>query len=174
MKPRPLAAVLVALLCINPSANWGAIPAVVSYQGLLTDNGGVPLADGSHSLFFSLYDASSGGSQLWTESHPAVTTQSGVFAVILGSSNPLNIAFDQQLYLAIEVDGGAELDPRMALTAAPYALAACSVGAGVAITTVNGLTIAAGSNEFQISTPSTARSLLPPEPTSPSPPLATH
>lgn len=57
------------------------------------------------------------------------------------SSNPLNIAFDQQLYLAIEVDGGAELDPRMALTAAPYALAACSVGAGVAITTVNGLTI---------------------------------
>ena len=47
---------------------------------------------------------------------------------------PVNIAFDQQLYLAIEVDGGAELDPRMALTAAPYALAACSVGAGVAIT----------------------------------------
>jgi len=138
------------VLCISPTANWGSIPSVISYQGLLTDSGGVPVADGGHSLFFSLYDASSGGSQLWTETHASVTTQNGVFAVILGSSNPLGISFDQQLYLAIEVDGGAELDPRMPLTAAPYALAACSVGAGVAITTVNGLTddltLAAGSN----------------------------
>ena len=149
MKPRLYVGVLVALLFV-PTANWGAIPPVVNYQGLLTDGGGVPVADGSHSLFFALYDASSGGSQLWTETHPAVTTENGVFAVNLGSSNPLSISFDQQLYLAIAIDGGFELNPRMPLTAAPYALAAYGLDAGVAVTAVNGLTddltIAAGSN----------------------------
>ena len=46
---------------------WAQVPDRMSYQGVLTDASGVPVADGSHSLAFALYAVSSGGAALWTE-----------------------------------------------------------------------------------------------------------
>ena len=40
-------------------------PKTLSYQGKLSDSGG-PL-NGSYNLTFTIYDAASGGSSLWTE-----------------------------------------------------------------------------------------------------------
>ena len=57
-----------------------------------------------------------------------VPVNQGVFNAILGSVEPLEIAFDKPYWLGIMVNGGAELEPRMALTASPYSLNATSNG----------------------------------------------
>ena len=47
--------------------------------------------------------------------------------MILGSITPLDLAFDQPLWLSLAVDGEAPLAPRIALTAGPYSLTAKAV-----------------------------------------------
>ena len=96
-------------------------PQTMSYQGVLKDGSGQPVADGNYSLSFAIY--TTGGSQLWTETHSTVATSAGVFSVILGSQGtPLNLAFDQAYELGITVGGNPELSPRMPLASAPYSL----------------------------------------------------
>ena len=63
---------------------WGEIPRTISYQGVLTDTSGATL-DGDHDFVFKLYDAETGGNQLWSETHVSVTVSRGVFNVTLGS-----------------------------------------------------------------------------------------
>ena len=109
------------------SGVWAQVPTKMSYQGVLTDGSGAPVADGSHSLVFELYSVSTGGSALWTETQGSVNTTNGVLGVELGSVTPIGIAFDGALWLGIAVDGGAELTPRIELTTSPYAFHAKSV-----------------------------------------------
>ncbi|NOT34181.1 MAG: hypothetical protein HOP12_08445 [Candidatus Eisenbacteria bacterium] len=102
---------------------WPAAPATLSYQGVLTDAAGALVPNGPHAIEFRLYAAESGGAPLWSENHSSVVVELGGFAVVLGSSTPLALAFDAPYWLGVSVDGGAELTPRTVLTASPYALA---------------------------------------------------
>jgi hypothetical protein len=120
---------LVALLCLFlaasilvPSVARAAVPRTMSYQGVLTDNLGAPVADGPHNLLFALYSLDVGGALVWSESQSAVQVSHGYFSVTLGSVTPLDAPFDQQYWLEVAVDGGASLQPRIPLAAAPYAL----------------------------------------------------
>ena len=97
------------------------IPNTISYQGVLTDNKGNPVPDGNVSLTFRLYNASEGGDTLWQESQKAAVSK-GIFNVILGSNEPLNLPFDEQYWLGITIEGNNELTPRNALTSSPYSL----------------------------------------------------
>lgn len=101
-----------------------SVPLQIAFQGYLTDDSGSPIT-GSVSLAVTLWTASSGGTALWTESHSAVQTTSGVFAVALGSATPLNPGdfSGAPLFLGISVNGAAEL-PRTRLLAAPFAMRA--------------------------------------------------
>jgi hypothetical protein len=121
MGRRLLLLVLAAIVAAIPAQ--AAVPSTLGYQGLLTDGGGSPVANGSYALGFALYDVSSGGTALWSETQPGVTVTAGGFAVTLGSVTPLSsLAFDRPYWLGIAVDGGAELAPRVELAASPYAL----------------------------------------------------
>ncbi|UCD38687.1 MAG: hypothetical protein JSW54_04195, partial [Fidelibacterota bacterium] len=109
---------------------WSQVPRTMSYQGALRAAGGGPVADDDYDLEFKLFDAESGGSELWSELHTTangnpVSVEGGMFSVILGSSNPLGVDFDQPYWLAITVDGST-LTPRTRLTASPYSLRASS------------------------------------------------
>ena len=106
--------------------SWAQIPETMSYQGVLTDASGTPLS-GSYSLLFIIYDFATGGNWLWAETHRGIEVVDGVFSVILGETIPLNLAFDKQYWLAIAIEGGVELTPRIRLTSAPYSLNARSV-----------------------------------------------
>ena len=117
-------ALLNLLLAASVSAQ---VPTKMSYQGVLTDGSGAPVADGNHSLVFKLYSVSTAGSALWTETQGSVNTTNGVLSVVLGSVTPIGIAFDGALWLGIEVDGGGELTPRIELTTSPYSFQAKSV-----------------------------------------------
>lgn len=86
-----------------------SIPSTVSYQGVLTDNNGVPVPDGSYSMTFTLWTDTVGGSKVWPsgggETHNVQVTD-GIFNVQLGAFNPLtNVAFDNQYWLQVIVSG---------------------------------------------------------------------
>lgn len=123
MKTKLFFTVLFALLMVQFAA--AQIPQTMSYQGVLTDADGNPVADGPVSLTFKLYDAPEGGEALWEENQQ-VEVANGIFNVILGSGNPLNLPFDAPYWLGITVDGEEEMAPRIALTASPYSLNAVS------------------------------------------------
>lgn len=99
------------------------IPRTISYQGVLADPKGTFINDGNHSLKLTLYPTATGGTSIFTEVQ-AVPVVRGIFNVIIGSATaiPATLSFDRAYFLGVSVDGGAELSPRTALTAVPYAL----------------------------------------------------
>ncbi|MCZ7558574.1 MAG: hypothetical protein M5R41_19475 [Bacteroidia bacterium] len=116
---------LVASILLLVTTDLSAQDRVISFQGVLTDVSGGAVADGSHQLQLSLYDALTAQSHLWTEQQ-TVNTVSGVFNVLIGKVNPLTLPFDRQYWLGIKVQG-VELTPRTALAVAPYAFRALSI-----------------------------------------------
>jgi len=82
----------------------GDIPQTISYQGVLTDAGGAIVPDGNYELTFRFYDVSTGGVELWSETQ-IVAVIEGKFNVILGSTNPLDLPFDEQYWLGVTVEG---------------------------------------------------------------------
>ncbi len=116
------ASVLVFFLVGLAFAPTDPIPHMINYQGMLTDDGGIPL-NGSYDLTFSIYSISSGGSALWHETHNDVLVDNGLFSVILGSTTsiPSSVFEGAERYLGIKVDADPELTPRIQLTSVGYA-----------------------------------------------------
>ncbi|MFP4598419.1 MAG: hypothetical protein ACLFVJ_09205 [Persicimonas sp.] len=109
-------AALVAL--IFPATASAQVPGDVPVQAFLTDDDGVPV-DGTVTVTFSIYDSASGGSALHTEEQ-TLDADAGALTAYL---QPDLEIFDTQedLYLALAVDGGAEMSPRLKLATVPYA-----------------------------------------------------
>lgn len=106
-----------------------AIPQTMSYQGLLTDQNGIPVPDGARVIALKIWDAAAGGNMLWTENQ-TVQTDQGVFNTELGTVTPLGLAFDVPYWLSVSIEGGADLVPRVPLTTAPYAFHAATADVG--------------------------------------------
>jgi hypothetical protein len=102
-----------------------SVASTLAFQGLLTDSLGVPI-EGSVSLALAIYDVASGGVALWSETQAGVVVIHGIFHLSLGSVSafPSNLFSATPRYLAIRVNGGAELAPRTPLQSSPYALQA--------------------------------------------------
>lgn len=99
-----------------------AVPNTISYQGLLTDGAGTPVADGPYDLTLTLYSVPSGGGALWSETQNAVPVVRGIFSINLGSVSVLTLPFDQPYWLGVSIGADPELVPRTPLTSSPYAL----------------------------------------------------
>ena len=110
---------------IDLSGARADVPDLISYQGTLTDPAGVAL-DTTVMMLFSIYIDSTGMLSLWSEGHPAVTVESGVFNVFLGETNPLmDYLFEQpDLWLGLQVGIDPELRPLQRLAAVPFAFRA--------------------------------------------------
>jgi hypothetical protein len=117
----PLIIVLIGTIII-----LAQIPNQMSYQGYLTDNNNQPVT-GNKLLRFKIYDAPTGGNNLWTEEHTNVAILEGAFIVKLGSINSLNLSFDVPYWLGISVENEPELVPRTSLTSSAYSLNANAV-----------------------------------------------
>jgi len=111
----------VALLLAWALPAHADAPQTMHFQGYLKDAAGDPV-DGSVDMVFAIYDAESGGAALWTEAHAAVPVDDGVYSVVLGSTTPLDLEWDDQYYVGVTVASDAEMTPRMALASAPYAM----------------------------------------------------
>lgn len=105
-----------------------AVPSTISYQGKLTDPGGVPV-NGAVNMTFRIYSVSSGGTAVWTEAQPGVTVSNGHFSVALGSVTPIpRTVFElSPKYLSIQISPDPEMTPRIALQSVPYAYTAAGI-----------------------------------------------
>jgi hypothetical protein len=120
-----LVTALAVILAV--SAGTAAVPQTISYQGVLRDAGGNPVADGVYSVTFRLYDVSTGGTALWSETQ-TVSAANGIINATMGATSALTLPFDTQYWLGVSVGAEPELVPRTALASAPYALNAASDG----------------------------------------------
>ena len=117
--------VLILVLSILIYPVYSALPQKMNYQGYLTNASGVPI-NGTVQMVFSIYNVSSGGSPLWTETH-SVTVSQGVYSVILGEGStptPINLPFDTTYYLGVQAGTDPEMTPRKVLTSVGYAFQA--------------------------------------------------
>ncbi len=117
----------------------------INFQGKLVDADGVNVTDGNYTMDFTLYDAASAGTNVWTEEQ-TVAVADGIFRVTLGTVTPFDAdVFDNDnLFMGIQVSNGTELSPRIRFTAAPYAMNAKKVN-GLNVTNTDGtLTIPSG------------------------------
>jgi hypothetical protein len=108
--------------CMLAFANvWAQVPQVINYQGQLTDASGNP-TNGTFTMIFKIFDAASGGTQLYTETQ-SVTVSSGVFNVLIGSVTPVPLnLFDSGTERHLEVTvNGTVLTPRRQFGSVPYA-----------------------------------------------------
>lgn len=122
---------MLGILAITAAMTGAAMAdsSLISYQGVLRTAGGPAVADGVYDMAFSLWDAASAGTELWAETHAAVSIADGEFAVPLGATTAFGTLFADHasLWLQIAVDTGAGMeiyDPRIPLTSVPYAKAA--------------------------------------------------
>lgn len=108
------------------------ITRLVPFQGRLHGGDNNIVSDGTYDLTFYVYDTPTGGTSLWTETHPSVSVIHGYVNVLLGAITPMvesnyatqaplygeaknTVNFAQQKYLGISINGGAEMFPRSQL-----------------------------------------------------------
>jgi hypothetical protein len=98
----------------------GAVGTSFTYQGRVLHNG-TPI-DGTCDFEFSLWDAPSGGSQLAGQAANGVVVSDGYFSAELDFGASAFTGDARYLQIGVNCGGGsALLEPRVALTAAPYA-----------------------------------------------------
>jgi hypothetical protein len=107
-----------------------AVPQKMNYQGRLTDDQGDPVTS-TVSMTFTVYDAETEGESKWSEIHPSVSVEDGLFNVILGEGTPAVPIHDtvfsgDNRWLEIAVDGEITT-PRTQLVTAPYAMRVAAV-----------------------------------------------
>jgi hypothetical protein len=108
--------VLTAIL----STADAAAPAYIPLQGVLTDENGTPLNE-SVDIRFTIYDAETGGTALWTEQQ-SVLVEDGLFTVYLGQDQPLDLSIfrdNGDLWLGTRVGADQEM-PTVFLGSAPF------------------------------------------------------
>lgn len=134
-----LGVALVAALIMLAAGAQAQVPQVINYQGQLTDASGNP-ANGTFTMIFKIFDAASGGSQLYTETQ-SVTVSNGVFNVLIGSVTPVPLnLFDSGTERHLEVTvNGTVLTPRRRFGSVPYAFTSRGSGDITAVNAGSGL-----------------------------------
>src|ERR1041385_5053244 len=111
-------AMLVLIAVCTQAQN---VPTTISFQGYLSDKTtGDPL-NGNFDMRFSLFDANTGGTELWFDDYSAVPVSKGLYTVTLGDKKPITLPFSQPYYLQMKV-GLEILDTRLALTSSGYSI----------------------------------------------------
>jgi hypothetical protein len=118
----------LVLLMLSASMVFATVPKLINFQGVLRTPADTVVSDDSYSVTFTIYNAPTGGINLWTETQ-SVTTTEGLFAVLLGSSNPVPDSVfqgsDRWLGIAVVPDG--EMPQRQQLVSVGYAYRVNSV-----------------------------------------------
>jgi hypothetical protein len=118
----------LSMIAIHHSSGQ-TIPRQISYQGLLTAPSGTPVTDGDYTLILRLYDAPTGGNQLFEEQQ-TVTVSRGLFTLYIGAVTSLDgVDFTQPLWLETAISGQTPFLPRTRLAVVPYAIHAESARA---------------------------------------------
>lgn len=134
----PLVALILFTGYFAPMAQ-AAIPGEVGYYGILRNQAGTIVTDGSYSIRFALYTTATGGTAAWQETK-SVSVRNGLFSTKLGSVTTLSPSlFTQSLYLGVKVGTDSEMLPRTELSSSPFAINASQL---------EGKTVGTGANQI--------------------------
>jgi len=124
MKP-----ITIFLLFLALTFNLLAQPTTITWQGKLLDSNSNAITQNNVAMTFAMFDASSGGNQLWPTSGAvakAVNVLNGLYSVQLGTGSGDDIAFTAAMFNGktpwLEVKVGTETLPRTEITNVPFAL----------------------------------------------------
>lgn len=128
---------LLAAICRVALAQ--PVPALINYQGQLTDATGASLPTADYTLTFSIHDAASGGNLVWGPQifdgrsgagyGPKLPVVQGYFNVMLGPVDTANRSLADAFtaatrYVEIRVGSNSPIAPRQQILSAPFALMA--------------------------------------------------
>ncbi len=112
-----------------------AVPQLISLQGRLTNpSTGTPYA-GSLSITFSIFDAFTEGTQIWSESQIVELDSNGFFNILLGGITLLP-SLPSTSFLQLQINGEA-LSPRIQFGSVPFALKAGALQRNATTTTIS-------------------------------------
>ena len=116
---------VVALLLLVPCASTLAadVPRLLHVQGVLRDDSGV-LSSDLFNMTFTLYNAETEGGELFTETLTNIPVDGGVFSAVLGTTadlTPSVFVDNTDIWLAVAVEGGLDLEPRIRVTTQAFA-----------------------------------------------------
>ncbi|MBL6974207.1 MAG: hypothetical protein ISR64_00610 [Deltaproteobacteria bacterium] len=115
-----LACVFVVGMAVGDAYAQDHVPSQLNVQGVLRNVAG-EVVTGNYGMTFRLFDASSGGSLLFTQIKTA-SVVGGVFNVYLGPVSPTVFVDKSQVYLEIQI--GTDVLPRRAITSVGFAFQA--------------------------------------------------
>lgn len=102
---------------------YAQAPKLINYQGQLVESG--ESINGTRDLTFTIYDALSGGTTLFQETHQNVSVTDGIFNVLLGGVETFPNSFfngSGDRFLGVKVGNDAELSPRFQFASVAFAL----------------------------------------------------
>lgn len=119
---------LLAMLLTAGATAWAA-PALINYQGRLTDAAGQPIS-APVSITFTFWDSETTGTQLgsgYSDTQNITPDPSGIYATLVGNSpnNPLPVSIfeSDSVWLNVQINGE-DLAPRKRIVSAGYSLSA--------------------------------------------------
>ena len=116
--------IVAGMLCFTALA-YASVPRIINYQGKFTDKDDNPLS-GNYLVTFRFYDVATGGETFWEEGH-ILTLRNGIFNALLGSIKSLDIDFDKDIWLGVEMSSDGEMSPRIKLASSAYAMNAQTI-----------------------------------------------
>jgi hypothetical protein len=116
-------------LSIKNLTSW-TVPGTINYQGRLTDGNSDPVT-GNVSMNLKLFDAATGGSELYSENIGTVTLdENGVYSFQFGAGGIVGaLTSASSHWLELSIDGAAQ-SPRERILSVPFAQVAGRVSAG--------------------------------------------
>ena len=97
------------------------VPNQLNYQGYLVNASDSSAVTATLEMTFRLFDSETKGTELWSETHPAVEVSNGLFQALLGSVTPFPGGLFDGSTLWLQTEVGAELlTPRKPLVSVAY------------------------------------------------------
>lgn len=115
---------------------FAGTPLILNHQGRLLDASDTPI-DGAVDLEFRIYESATGGVPLWSELHPGMQVQDGLFTASLGETVPIpanllavssSVPMDRYLEVIVQ---GTVISPRLRLSSVPYAVASSRISGDI-------------------------------------------
>ncbi len=95
-----------------------SVPRTMTYQAILKDGDGDPMPNESVDITFRIYNDWTAGDLLWDDALAIVTDDGGYFNASLVN---LNLPFDEDYFLELQVEGESPMSPRAQFSMSAYA-----------------------------------------------------